>query len=172
MHRHTAHQSQRARICYRHHPFFDHDVEIIRSLRQSEPSVIIRLDDGLRIAIPNWMLDAVYCSSLSDLRTPRIAIHALCQLRELLDQQSLSEQPCDNSSGSSKSKGGKTMHKNFRSTTVRQATLQFEDKSVWARLPPSACNGCQALVAQLLIQTIRKLDEPTTQPRSEHERQD
>jgi hypothetical protein len=104
---HTAHQFHRARICYRHHPFFDQEVEVVRSLRrQFAPSVIIKTDDGLQLAVLAWMLDAVYCASLRDEATPTISIHALCALRELIDRHSWSAETPHDSSCSSPREGG------------------------------------------------------------------
>jgi hypothetical protein len=85
---HTAHQS--ARIYYRHHPFFDQEVQIVRTIRLTNPSVIVRFEDGLRIAIPRWMLDAAYCAALPEKSTARLSLQALVELRDLIDRQSWS----------------------------------------------------------------------------------
>jgi hypothetical protein len=45
----------------------------------------VALPDGLQIAIPEWMLDPVYCSSLSFESIPRISVNALLELRVLVD---------------------------------------------------------------------------------------
>jgi hypothetical protein len=55
--------------------------------------VIIKLEDGLRIAIPKWMLDAAYCALLPEETAPRISLRALAELRDLVDRQSLSAGP-------------------------------------------------------------------------------
>ena len=68
---HTAHHSSIVRICYRHHPFFGQTVEIIRWLRrQTSDSLVIKLQDGLELAIPAWMLDPVACSLVHDAPAP------------------------------------------------------------------------------------------------------
>lgn len=86
---HTAHQLGRARICYRFHPFFDHEVEIIRTLRlREEPSVIARIHNDLRIAVPCWMLDQTKCDAAVLRDRPRFDVDALRRLRELVDLQS------------------------------------------------------------------------------------
>jgi hypothetical protein len=82
-----------ARICYRHHPFFDQEVQILRTIRQSEPSVIIQLADDVRIAIPRWMLDAAFCATLPHEPSPRVSLQALMELRNLVDRQPLSAAP-------------------------------------------------------------------------------
>ncbi len=54
-----------------------------------EPCLVVRLEDGLQLAIPRWMLDPQRCESLRDEDAPVIAISALRQLAELVDQQTL-----------------------------------------------------------------------------------
>src|SRR5713226_7681410 len=60
---HTTHHSSIVRICYHHNPFFGQTGEIIRWLRrQPSESLVIKLQDGLELAIPAWMLDPLACS--------------------------------------------------------------------------------------------------------------
>jgi hypothetical protein len=57
-HRHTAHHSSMAQIWYSHHPFCGQTVEIVRWLRrQTSESLVVKLPDGVQIAIAAWMLD-------------------------------------------------------------------------------------------------------------------
>ena len=87
---HTAHHSSIVRICYHHHPFFGQTVEIIRWLRhQTSESLVIKLQDGLQLAIPSWMLDPLACNHMSDAPAPRLNVEALLTLRDLLDHQPL-----------------------------------------------------------------------------------
>ena len=87
---HTTHHSSIVRICYHHHPFFGQTVEIIRWLRrQTSESLVIKLQDGLELAIPAWMLDPLACSRVCDAPAPRLSIAALLALRALLDHQPL-----------------------------------------------------------------------------------
>lgn len=103
---HTAHHLRSARIHYRHHPFFDHGVEVVRTIRLHEdPSVIIRLEDGLQISIPCWMLDPVCCVAIRDEARPRISVEALFALRNLIDAQSCFGGPDTDSSGRSRHEG-------------------------------------------------------------------
>ena len=89
-HLHTAYPSSIAEICYPHHPFFGQTVEILRWLRrQTSDSVVIKLPDGLQIAIPAWMLDPLACQHVSEAREPRLSVDALIALRDLLDQHPL-----------------------------------------------------------------------------------
>jgi hypothetical protein len=87
---HTAHHSSIVRICYHHHPFFGQTGEIIRWLRrQTSASLVIKLQDGLELAIPAWMLDPLACSRVHDAPAPCLAVEALLALRDLLDRQPL-----------------------------------------------------------------------------------
>jgi hypothetical protein len=52
--------------------------------------VIVSLEDGLRIAIPKWMLDQAYCAALPAEPKPRLSLQALVDLRELIDRQAWS----------------------------------------------------------------------------------
>jgi hypothetical protein len=87
---HTTHHSSIIRICYRHHPFFGQTVEIVRWLRRlTTESLIVKLSDGLELAIPAWMLDPVACSLMCDAPAPRLTIEVLLALCDLLDRQPL-----------------------------------------------------------------------------------
>ena len=87
---HTTHHSSIVRICYHHHPFFGQTGEIIRWLRrQTAESLVIKLQDGLELAIPPWMLDPLACSLMHDAPAPRLTVEALVALRDLLDRQPL-----------------------------------------------------------------------------------
>lgn len=83
---HTAHQLNRSRVFYKFHPFFDHEISAIRTLRSGGESVIVRISDNdLRIAVPAWMLDQAHCKSMVLKDEPRIQLDALRQLREIVD---------------------------------------------------------------------------------------
>lgn len=88
MYQHTTHKPGPAKIAYRFHPFFEQDAQIIRKLRsQVEPSVIVQLDDGLRIAIPCWMLDSTVCDSMLLEKCPVVSIDSLLALGDFIDVQ-------------------------------------------------------------------------------------
>jgi hypothetical protein len=41
------------------------EVEVVRTIRHGiDPSVIVRVGDGIQIAVPCWMLDAHVCAAL------------------------------------------------------------------------------------------------------------
>jgi hypothetical protein len=88
---HTAHvPSSAARICYRYHPLFGREVQIVRRCgNASSEGILISLPDGIRRALPEWMLNPVTCSLLTDDVKPRIACSALWALRQLIDAQPL-----------------------------------------------------------------------------------
>lgn len=66
------------------------------------------------------------------------------------------------------------MNKNVPLTTIRQASLRFEDDDAWERLPLSVRCACQALLAQLLVAVVQDDSEVdfSTRSRSDDERQD
>src|SRR5919197_160298 len=79
---HTTHPSSIIRIGYHHHPFFGQTVEIIRWLRrQHSESLVVKLQDGLELAIPAWMLDPLACSQVHDAAVPPPTVEALLALR-------------------------------------------------------------------------------------------
>ena len=106
-HHHTAHQLGPARIAYQHHPHFDCAVQVVRRLKAEEsPSVVVELEDGVRIATPCWMLDEVWCQAMTLEEQPRIAVEALRFLRDLVDLQSASHGKQDTACGLMEVKGG------------------------------------------------------------------
>ena len=89
-HPHTAHESSPAIIHYRHHPFHEEHVEIVRRLRRyTADCVVIKLTDDVQVAVPTWMLDPLVCQQLTDEERPRLSVAALSELRALLDSQSV-----------------------------------------------------------------------------------
>ena len=103
---HTAHDLSPARICYRHHPFYDVEVEVVRYLRRTSPAiVVVRLPQGLQLAVPEWMLNPLFCEQLKDEARPRIAVAAFLELRRILDLQPLLN-PIHQSRRCAKSPGG------------------------------------------------------------------
>jgi hypothetical protein len=50
--------------------------------------VIVKVrQSGLQLAVPSWMLDATFCQQLVDECRPRVAVSALMELGDLLDNQ-------------------------------------------------------------------------------------
>lgn len=89
-HRRTTHDLYSAKICYRHHLFYDTEVEVVRYLRRTNPGIlVVRLPAGPQLAVPEWMLSPLVCEQLKEEAEPRIAIAALQELRQLIDIQPL-----------------------------------------------------------------------------------
>ena len=85
---HTTHDPQSTKICYRFHPLYGAEVEVIRCLRKSTSVIlIVKLPSGVQIAVPEWMLIPQTCDRLSVEDQSRISIDALIALRRLIDSQ-------------------------------------------------------------------------------------
>jgi hypothetical protein len=79
---------------------------VVRALRRfDEESFVVKLPDGHQIAVPAWMLDAIFCSQLPQRDYP-IALKALLQLAELIELQRLPSSATDSESGTSPRRGG------------------------------------------------------------------
>jgi len=104
---HTTHKLSLQKIYYRHHPFYGTEVEVVRALRRfDEQSFVVKLPDGHPIAVPAWMLDAVFCSRLQQRDHPSIALRALLELAQLIDAQRLPSSVINSESGPSPRRGG------------------------------------------------------------------
>ena len=87
---HTTHDLHSTKICYRFHPFYGTEVEVIRYLRRIDSAIlIVRLPGGAQVAVPEWMLQPQVCDQLVIEAEPRISIDALIELRALIDAQRL-----------------------------------------------------------------------------------
>jgi hypothetical protein len=79
--------SSTVRVCYRYHPLFNREAQVVRRCPNVPPDgILIVLPDGSRCVLPSWMLDPVVCSSFTDDSDPRIALSALWALRQLIDK--------------------------------------------------------------------------------------
>jgi hypothetical protein len=139
-HRHTTHHSSIAEICYPHHPFFGQTVEILRWLRrQTSDSVIIKLPDGLQMAIPAWMLDLLACRQVNEAPEPRLSVDALVALGDLLDQSPLLPLRAPAISGASQPKGESDAHQSSRSLPPTEpAPLRAPHRVAAAARTPAA----------------------------------
>jgi hypothetical protein len=80
---------------------------VVRALRRfDEESFVIKLPEGLQIAVPAWMLDAVVCNQLPQRDHPLIALKALLDLAELIELQRLPCSVTNSESGPSRRRGG------------------------------------------------------------------
>ena len=63
---------------------------MVRALRRfGEESFVVKLPDGHQIAVPAWMLNALFCHQLPQRDHPLIALKALLQLAELIERHGL-----------------------------------------------------------------------------------
>jgi hypothetical protein len=121
---HTAHNSQVTKICYRCHPFYGVEVEVIRHLRKRDSEIlIIRLPGGTQVAIPDWMLSPQVCDRFTNEAEPRISVDALFDLRRLIDAHDLRKAPKDHSCAKSPS-GGKNAQQRKSVHVATQAALR------------------------------------------------
>ena len=64
------------------------EVELLRYLRRGSAAVVIvRLPDGLQLAIAEWMLNRETCERLKQESEPRITVSALVELQRLIRGQ-------------------------------------------------------------------------------------
>ena len=108
-------------------------VEVIRHLRRIGSAIlIVRLPDGLQLAVPEWMLSPQACQHLTDQAEPRIAIEALEELRRLIDAQTLVFDR-DAGSGAESSAGGN--HAQQRGTGLSPAGASVRRRRDVERTP-------------------------------------
>jgi len=80
---------------------------VVRALRRfDEQSFVVKLPEGLQIAVPAWMFDPVFCSQLQQRDQPSIALEALLDLAQLIEMHRLPSKPSDSESGPSPRTGG------------------------------------------------------------------
>jgi hypothetical protein len=66
------------------------EVEVVRALRRfDEQSFVVKLPEGLQIAVPAWMLDPVHCGQLQQRDRPSIALKAVLELAQLIEMHRL-----------------------------------------------------------------------------------
>src|ERR1041385_7487525 len=140
---HTAHDLPSTKICYRCHPFYGTEVEVIRHLRTTDSAIlIIRLPSGVQVAVPDWMLNPQVCDRFTYEAEPRISIDALFDLRRLIDAHHLGKHP--------RSIVVQNLHQEVRmhsneSPSKWQRKLRFEDEEIWTVLPASVREQCLTL---------------------------
>jgi hypothetical protein len=79
----------------------------VRALRRfDEQSFVVKLAEGLQIAVPGWMLDPVHCSQLPQRDQPSIALEALLELAQLVEMHRLPSPVINSESGPSSRRGG------------------------------------------------------------------
>jgi hypothetical protein len=97
-----------AQICYSHHPFCGQTVEIVRGLRrQPAESLVVKLPEGVQIAIAAWMLAPLACRPLPDTPPPCVRVDALLALRDVLDPSLVLHITAPAPAGASQRQGGR-----------------------------------------------------------------
>ena len=80
---------------------------MVRALRRfDEQSFVVKLPEGLQIAVPAWMFDPVFCDQLPQRDHPSIALRALLELAQLIDAHRLPSPAINSESGPSPRRGG------------------------------------------------------------------
>jgi hypothetical protein len=82
------------------------NTESVMLRRFDEQSFVVKLPEGHQIAVPVWMLDAVFCNQLPQRDHPTIALKALLELAELIQRQGLPCSASNSQSGPSPQRGG------------------------------------------------------------------
>ena len=80
---------------------------MVRALRRfDEESFVVKLPEGLQIAVPAWMLDPVFCGQLRQRDHHVVALEALLELAEFIEIFRLPSSVTDSESGPSSLRGG------------------------------------------------------------------
>jgi len=112
------------KICYRCHPFYGVEVEVIRHLRRIDAAIlIVKLPGGIQVAVPDWMLSPQVCDRFSNEAEPRVSIDALFDLRRLIDAQHLGKASMDRGCAKSPS-GGKNAQQRKSVEVATQTALR------------------------------------------------
>ena len=130
-------------------PFYGTEVEVVRALRRfDEQSFVVKLPEGLQIAVPAWMLDPVFCGQLPQRDHPLIALEALLELARFIETQRLPSSVTHSESGPSPRRGGIDAPRTKRD--YRQQRLAFAKKGLWEKLPEAHRVRCRELIVELL----------------------
>jgi hypothetical protein len=79
----------------------------VRALRRfEEESFVVKVSEGLQIAVPAWVLDPIFCSQLEQRDHPVIALEALLELARFIETQRLPCSVTNSQSGPSPRRGG------------------------------------------------------------------
>jgi hypothetical protein len=95
-----------AQICDSHHPCCGPMVEIVRWLRrQTAQRLVVKLPEGVQIAMAAWRLAPLACRQLPDAPPPCVSVDALLALRDVLDHSLLLPTPSPATSWASQRQG-------------------------------------------------------------------
>ena len=111
----------------------------MRALRRYDDDIlVVKVVEGLQLAVPGWMLDQPLCSQVRDEPKPRISVCALLNLCDLVDSQSLLTPNLADSRCASQDLGGNDAQpqpSSLQSTTVSVPTREFVGEA--SRLDPA-----------------------------------
>jgi hypothetical protein len=114
---------------------------VVRHLRRSGSAIlIVRLPDGLQLAVPEWMLSQQACQHLTDQMEPLIAIDALEELRRLVDSQTLTSDRgaggcAESSAGGNHAQPGERESRAAGATVRRRRDLERASRAGPGTLP-------------------------------------
>jgi hypothetical protein len=114
------------------------------------------------------MLDPVCCQQLTEEAQARIAVSALCELRELIDNQSWLATPREVEASEELLEPQEVPMRDRSVGRPMQRTLTFDRSERWKTVPELVQRRCGDLIGQLLRAVLQ--GEATT--RSHDERQD
>jgi hypothetical protein len=139
----------------------------MRALRRfDEQSFVVKLPDGLQIAVPAWMLDPVHCGQLPQRDQPSIALEALLELTQLIEMHRLPSPVINSESGPSSRRGGIDAPRKEERLSSTETGL-CEPGAV-GKLPELHRLRCRDLIVELLRTVVLVRREP----RRGHERED
>ncbi|MGA7395561.1 MAG: hypothetical protein WBV90_10205 [Terrimicrobiaceae bacterium] len=142
-------------------------MEVLRTLRRAcEEIDVVRLPDGLEIAVPRWMLDPLTCSQLPQEARPRVALNALLRLAEIAQGGRLSVEAGASLCGTSTSTKDNVSRK--PPARLHQTQQPFAKKTLWDRFPEATRIRCCKALIELLQRPV--LHDATGE--NSHERQD
>jgi hypothetical protein len=97
-----------AQSCSSHHPCCGQTVESVRWVRrQPAERLVVKLPEGVQLAIAAWRLDPLACRPLPDTPPPCVRVDALRALRDVLDHALLLHLPAPAPAGASPRQGGR-----------------------------------------------------------------
>ncbi len=137
----------------------------MRFLRRTSPAVlVVKLPDGLQLAVPEWMLSPLACEQLKEEKEPRIATAALQELRELGRYPIFVRLPAQEPLYAESPPGGP--HAQQSECGLSPEKPAFEIDRVWVALPEQVRESCRSLCRELLMTVLKKSE------RRQNERKD
>ena len=116
---------------------------MVRALRRfDEESFVVKLPEGLQIAVPAWMLDPVFCGQLPQRDHPVVALEALLELAEFVEIFRLPSSVTNSESGPSSRRGGiDALRAKERFSSTEVALREEEAMGKTSRAQSSSLSG-------------------------------